>query len=191
MIWQKTYGMLTANPVLPSPPYLFGVMTDLYMTSQATAVRRECEGKGRRDRNTCRLLHELRVGASSIRRDWYCSIYPADPIMQGVANITFDRVSRGGESLAVEWIEGEAALLTRVSKGTREFVDKRIAHPDHGAEIEIPTMQDLDLAIDALGEVDRALHLLLLGADFDGPEPYVLFDWAAGLEVPWYVPPSD
>ncbi|MGO9558268.1 MAG: hypothetical protein ACLPYW_04160, partial [Acidimicrobiales bacterium] len=27
MIWQKTYGMLTANPVLPSPPYLFGVMT--------------------------------------------------------------------------------------------------------------------------------------------------------------------
>jgi hypothetical protein len=189
--------MLQANPAFSSsPPYVFGVITELYMASQATAVRRECEGKGLRDRNTYRLLHELRLAAPKITRDWYRSLYRIDDstfgtiVMSQIADKTFDRFCLGGESLAVEWVDYACAWLTTVSKGTREFVDKRIAHPDHGSEIAIPTMSDLDAAIDALGEVDRALHLLLLAADYDGPEPYVQFNWAAGLEVPWYLPSS-
>jgi hypothetical protein len=188
MVWRKTKEMLSANPNFSSPPYFFGIVTDLYATSQATAVRREVEGRGLRDRNTCRLLHELRLAAPTITRGWYRSIYPDDPFMQAMANNAFDRFSLGGDTLATDWVDFASTWLRAVSLRIREYVDKRIAHPDHASEIVIPTFSDLDAAVDALGEVDRQIHLLLRAADYDGPEPYVQFNWAAGLEMPWYVP---
>ena len=189
MVWQATRNMLRENPNFPAnPPYLFGVLTELYSTSQAAAIRREAEGRGLRDRNMRRLLHELRLAAPTISRTWFCALYPNNPIVQSVAYKTFEHFSLGGETLSVDWVDFAAAWLKEVSRGIREYMDKRIAHPDYEAPIEIPTFDDLDAAIEALGEVDRQLHLLLLAADYMGPTPVLQFNWAAGLEVAWYVP---
>lgn len=192
MVWRKTLEMLNANPAFQTDlPYFFAIVTELYATSQAAAVRRQIQDRGLAHRNMRRLLHDLELARTTITRQWFRARYLGDPFSQALADEVFDRFSLGGDTVAQAWIDFARRWLEVVSGNVRQYVDLRIAHEDHSSPVVIPTFAELDAVLEALGEVDRQLHLLLLGADLDGPEPIIPFNWAAGLEVPWYTPTGE
>lgn len=118
------------------PSYFFTFFTEWYATYQAIAIRRVC--KARYGQPSLRnLLTEIRHHPTLAKNQ-------VDPT----------RVAADIESL-------DAGSLGRV----RKYADEQVAHKQGAPPSDIPTIEDVHLAIDQLGAMFRKYMVLVLDED--------------------------
>ena len=81
-------------------------------------------------------------------------------------------------------VRGDIDRLKAVAQATKKYTNKYIAHLDRHPTVPVPTLLEIEEAIDLIGESLRKYTMLLTGADLKlGMN--VLFDWTAVFTVPW------
>jgi hypothetical protein len=118
------------------PSYFFTFFTQVYLTYQAIAIRRVC--KARHGQPSFRnLLTEIRLHPTLTKN-------PADP-----------------RDVAADIQSLDAGSLGRV----RKYADEQVAHKQEAPPRDIPTIEDVHLAIDQLGTLFRKYMVLVLDED--------------------------
>jgi hypothetical protein len=137
------------------PSYFFTFFTEWYATYQAIAIRRMC--KARQGQPSLRNL------LTEIRHHPRLTTNRADP----------KEVAADIESL-------EAGSLGRV----RRYADEQVAHKQDAPPSDVPTIEDVHLAIDQLGTLFRKYMVLVLNED-QWLETTVAGDVMAPFRMAW------
>jgi len=157
---------------------------DLYVAGQVMAVRRLADHQA--DGPTFslgRLLGDLERNPAVMNRDRFVLMHTTGEdddagFWTTQAQKVFDE--RFGDS------HGELSLLknrdrqdrlTAASQAISDFADRFVAHLDSRKLEELPTFEDLDMAIDAVGQVLKEVTLLLTAATLVDTEPTIQEDW--------------
>jgi hypothetical protein len=82
-------------------------------------------------------------------------------------------------------VQSDIDRLKAAAQATKKYTNKYIAHLDrHPTTVPVPTLLEIEEAIDLIGELLRKYTMLLTGADLKlGIN--VLFDWTTVFTVPW------
>jgi hypothetical protein len=108
--------------------------------------------------------------------------------IQHIGHRDFDEVfaSPDAECIDGERVRSDSETLAASVKPIKRYVDKHIAHYDRSRKpSDVPSFDDLDQAINALGEIFKHYLILLTGADRDPIEPIPQYDWVAPFRMPW------
>jgi hypothetical protein len=187
-IWRATRDMLEANPGFENPPFFFHWITERYHATQALGVRRQMDADQVHQQTMGRLLVTLEQGAHHLTRDWFVSMYRDDLWMKELGNRDFDRFAGpGGDTVPSSWFAELRSSLRMKVDPIRVFVNRRVAHID-GRDVTTPLVHEVDEAIDALSAATIDLSLLLNAAGLLSPEPTMQFNWAEGMDLPWWIP---
>lgn len=157
---------------------------DLYVAGQVMAVRRLADDRA--DGPTVslgRLLGDLERNPAVMNRDRYVSMHTTGEEDDATfwikqAQTVFDE--RFGDS---NWEFSRTKnhdrldRLTAASQAISDFADRFIAHLDSRKLAELPTYEDLDMAIHEVGEVLKEITLLLTAASLVDAEPTIQEDW--------------
>jgi len=74
--------------------------------------------------------------------------------------------------------------LSSASKAISAFADRYVAHVDTRGLSELPTFEDLDMAIDEVGEQLKEVTLLLTAGSLMNAEPVIQADWKRPFRDP-------
>ncbi len=157
---------------------------DLYVAGQVMAVRRIADDRA--DGPTVslgRLLGDLGRNPGVMSRDRYVLMHTTgedDDAEFWVAHAhkIFDQ--RFGDGQALFSSDKNRERLNRLvvaSQVISDFADRLVAHLDSRKLGELPTFEDLDRAIDEVGEVLKEVTLLLTASSLVDPEPTIQEDW--------------
>jgi AbiU2 len=140
------------------PSYFFTFFTQVYLTYQAIAIRRLC--KARHGQPSFRnLLTEIRLHPALTKNATDPKDVAAD--IQGL----------------------DAGSLGRV----RKYADEQVAHKQEAPPKDIPTIEDVHLAIDQIGTLLRKYLVLVLDED-QWLETSVAGDVMAPFRMAWLPP---
>ena len=170
-VWQSLSDIAAANPVVVANPFIMGWIGTLYYRRAITAVRAMVDPgmSGRADEtdSLVTVLLDIARHASQLQVTAHSGMQVANGATIDPAKVRADDTRR------------KAAAA-----GTKRYTNKYIAHLDRRPTAPIPTLPEIDQAIDLIGEVLLKYTMLLTGADLKlGIN--VLVDWTAALTVPW------
>ena len=190
--YREWIEMLKRNPEIPHSD-IIDFQIGNYGRSQAVAVRRQTD-VGRQSVSLGRLLQELSSDNGLITREWWVGQYEWGHQERG--DTDFDQFayldpkspdkSETGAELSQRKVEHDIERLNAEAAMIRKYVDKVIAHSDEKADrVEIPTLSDLDAAIDVLGNVFHTYNLLLTTGWLMRLDATPQFDRLAPFRMPW------
>ena len=157
---------------------------DLYVSGQVMAVRRLADDRA--DGPTVslgRLLGDLERNPAVMNRDRYVSMHTtgdehdASFWIEQAKNVFAERFGDGSASLCQAKNRDRLDRLSAASQAISDFADRFVAHLDTRKLVELPTYDDLDAAIDQVGEVLKEVTLLLTAASLVDAEPTIQEDW--------------
>jgi hypothetical protein len=192
-IYRGVGEVIRENPSLPDSAY-WRYHSDVYAETQAVAVRRQAD-RDRRVASLRRLIEEIRNEPSRLTWDRWLGLWGDE--RDGFVRGRWDHDFGGevGEHIDPAIPTADLERLMSEAESVKAYVDTHIAHAEDFDRPQAPprpsgfTPNDLDTAIDAIGELFRKYTDLLVVADVD-LHVHLLPQWLGPFEVPW-IRPSD
>ncbi len=126
-------------------------------------------------------------------RERHVALWSQDPWLAKQAHRNFDRFAdtdRPGQ-IDADLVRADLRALDRAADGVKHHVDETIAHAADQTTRVTPTYEDLNEAIDKIGDLVRKYTSLLEATVFGTLEPIIQSDWEAPFRVPWIRPRAD
>jgi len=187
MVFLRVDEIVRANPKLPES-YFFEYLSDTYAATQSVAVRRQAESADN-VQTLGRLLFELEENASLMTRGLWISMWGDDDgVRLGIADRQWDKYFAGevGDHLDPGIPLRDRETLVDQARKIKRYVDKYLAHADRKpGKFEDPTFDELDAAVDVLGELLARYNGLLTLRSLLQITPELQHDWEAVFRVPW------
>ena len=193
-IWREMrQGLIDASP---DESTFLDHYARLYAERQLIAVRRLVDLDARTVSLT-RLLTELSEQPASMTRRQHVELWnvPADANdvrdkwMLQRANDAFDRYADGdGDNVDPEQVRKDLVDWKQTCQKIKKIVDKRIAHFEAVDDSSIPkaTYDDLDQAIDVVGDLIGKYTLLFTAGSIAKMEPTIQGDWKRPFRAPLF-----
>lgn len=156
---------------------------DLYVAGQSLAVRRIADDRaGGPTLSLGRLLGDLGRNPAVMSRDRYVARHAAGGDEFGYwtrhAQATFDAKFGNADGLLCVVKNGDRSeRVSSASKSISDFADRYVAHVDSRGLDDLPTFEDLDRAIDEVGELLQDVTLLLTARSLMNTEPTIQENW--------------
>jgi hypothetical protein len=184
LVYRQTSQIIWANDTLPKESAFYGRMQLWYAESSLMAVRRQTKIDPQAI-SLARLLNEIQREPSLINRAHYTGLYKGYAT-EHLAEGMFDRIAGAG-SAAIDpaRVAADLAKLQQVARSCETFADKRIAHFDRGNAPKPPTYQDLDDALDLIGELLQKYNSIVLAEDIAFTTPVIQHNWKKIFELAW------
>lgn len=196
-IWRDVRDALLADTEATSDTFLASY-TRQYVGSAAMAVRRLADPNAKKNdsHSIGALIDDICKQPNVMTRErWTARDGKPDPrpgadeqmlkILAGNFDASFGDGSGG---LDGEKVVADLATLQERSKTVALFASRTVAHIDRRGMKDLPTFEDLDEAIDAVGEMYRRYFLLIDGASLLEVAPMIQHDWKAPLRRPIFEP---
>ena len=90
----------------------------------------------------------------------------------------------GANTIDPAAVQADVERLKQAAASTKRYSNKYITHLDRRPNAPVPGVEEIEAAIDLVGEMLKKYMLLITGKDLE-LEPKVLFDWTGSLTVPW------
>ena len=187
-MFQRVGKIIRANGNLP-PSYYWDFMRDTYGATVAMAVRRQAESSDRVI-SLGRLIAEIEADPSRITRKVFLEIWPEDDHQFG--GNQFDTMFAGSAGTHVDPTIPRADLraLESSARSVKRWADQYVAHVDaKPSKTSGPTFNDIDKAVDQIGDLFGRYSVLLHAADYVSLVPEIQHDWTAIFKEPWMRPP--
>jgi hypothetical protein len=84
-------------------------------------------------------------------------------------------------------IQADVDQLRNAAAAIKKYSNKYITHLDRQPKAVVPGEEEIEAAINLVGELLKKYMPLITGKDLD-LETRVLFDWTGSLNVPWLPP---
>jgi hypothetical protein len=200
-IWRGLAQVIEKHGSLPGSAY-WEHYFDVYAETQAMAVRRQAD-LHRDVASLGKLLSEVSEEARHLTPEWWIglwSIDEGDDFERALARRQWNDAFGGAVGVHLDPAIPAADLkrLTEGSEAVRQHVDKHIAHsedpgpvtkdPGKTAPGDTLTLNEVDDAIDLIGEVFTRYYSLFEAADMVSLEPVIQHDWLAPFREPWIRP---
>jgi hypothetical protein len=182
-IWRPLGTALDTNPDLRRT-LAASYMAATYTASQAVAVRRLAVDPKNNVVSFARLLTGIASAPRLISRDWWLS-HQDDSLLSQVEGPRDWQQFGGGAYLNAAVPRSDLRELEARVKPLDDYVNKYLAHHAEEQPSQVPSMADLDSALDRLGELLVKYVLLLHGADRGLIAPVVPGDVMAPFRVAW------
>jgi hypothetical protein len=188
--WRKWYRriheMVKANPSIDKGHPFYDWMFECYVATSCAAVRRLMD---KDQRNTPfsidNLLRDIDSKSLYITRSWFLERYRYQNGQRGSADELYDRYAGAGvDNPEIESLP-EVKTARDATKPIVCLVDKMIAHLDRKPPDEKVYLSDLDKAIDAVGDLYKALYLFVWLRSDDDLEPEDAIDWEWLFKESW------
>ncbi|MFL5840106.1 MAG: hypothetical protein ACJ77Z_06615 [Thermoleophilaceae bacterium] len=187
-LWRELGELITANPAVAETPSAFwDLMRETYGITQAIAIRRQAD----RDSRVCslaRLIEEMRDDAPRLTRDYFVGLWDKnDDYWTRVAHSAFDALAGpGGVHLDPEVPKTDLERLRSDASKMATYVNEHVAHDMAEPTVEdFPTFDDMNAAMDALGEMFKKYASVLTASSYVFLEPAMQYDWKAIFRRPW------
>jgi hypothetical protein len=184
--FQTVSDMVQSNGSLP-PSYFFEYIEDTYAITQSVAVRRQAECTAR-VKTLGRLIREVEQDAQRLTRDFWIGLWTnEDMVRHGIADRGWTSQWAGdvGDHLDPAIPARDLERLTTGAEKVADYVDQYLAHADARPKAGLPTLADLDAAIDLLGELYAKYGNLLTAAVYPILVPAIQHPWLAVFDHPW------
>jgi hypothetical protein len=200
-IWRKLGEVVQAHGALPDSAY-WQHYFDVYADTQAMAVRRQGD-LDYRVASLARLLSEIAGNPELLTREWWLSLWnieTGDDHERAFAAGQWDSSFGGdvGEHLDPALPTKALERLRDESEVVKKYVDKHLAHSeDPGPQPKDPgpseanvtlKLDEVDVAIDVIGEIFTLYYSLLTASGMAFLEPAIQHDWLAPFRQPWIRP---
>jgi hypothetical protein len=182
--FKEVTAIVNANGQLPGS-YFLEFTQDTYATSQAIAVRRQAEVSSRVV-SLGQLIAEIESDAGRLTRSYWVGLW-SDPTLGGRADAAFTRhfAPGGGNELDPAVPARDLQRLAAGARSVSAYVDEYVAHSDATQRTNLPTFDDLDTAIDTIGELFIAYYNLLTASTWHTLVPAIQHNWLAIFRQPW------
>ena len=158
-IWRGYMHLVRANPPVQAPDTFHSWVTSNYVRTQAIGIRRQTDN--RTDVVSLgRLLAEVEQFPGVVSRSRYVANYSTANL--DWANRDFDTlVGAGRDHLDPADVARDRARLDDSAQSVRHWVDKQVAHWDHGTFTDTITLTQIHTALeDVVSLADRYRNLL-------------------------------
>lgn len=170
----------------------FGVW---YATTQTSSVRRQLD----RRRGTVslrRLLDDIAQHPQVASRERHVAVWLSegpDPQREAEAHENFDRFASGRDRDHVDATRASADIEQLEAAGSvvEKYASEAVAHMAAEQTHEVPTFDELNRAIDQIGELVQKYASLLKAVMILRLEPVIQYDWKAPFRQPWISPEAD
>ena len=186
-IAQGVQDILRANTALP-PSRFVGWMSAAYGRAQASGVRRHAVAdRYGRDYSLAALLVDIRDHPEVLSRQRFKRKYANKTIfVKATADADFDDlVGPGCDHPSASRVERDLVRLRVRARKIKRYVDTHVAHYDRRRLRIPPSFDELDEALDFLGELCRRYHYLMFAIDRVPFEANIIDHWTAIFELPW------
>lgn len=187
----KSISTMTQTAELP-PSFAFELLSDWYVRAQATGVRRQTEIH-EDAASLATLLDQMAKHPEVLTRGRYVSLAPDDEhgFLRRRADESFDRVAgEGSYTIPADLPNKAIERLREASLPVKQYVDRIVAHHDR-RDTSVPTLQELDGALDAIEEEFTTWSGWLTGQQRLVMVPVPQYDWLAPFRVPWLRPENE
>lgn len=196
-IWREVRDALLADTEATSDTFLASY-TRQYVGSSAMAVRRLADpnAKDNDSHSIGALIDDIGKQPGVMTRErWVSRDREPDPRpgadeeLRKLLARNFDKTfGDGSGGLDPGKVAADLATLKARSEAVAAFASRTVAHIDRRGMEELPTFDDLDKAIDVVGEMYKRYFLLIDGASLLEVAPVIQHDWKAPLRRPIFEP---
>lgn len=173
------------NKKILTPGAFFDWMCNNYMVSTPIGLRRLTD-QDKRSVSLWRLLYEILENPGVINRETYKALYRSD--MQSLGDTAFDLViGKGRKNLSKTQVKSDLCAIEKAEERIRRLVNKKIAHThlNPHAIKKLPTLNDLDQALNTIDKVFCKYYLLLTACEMRSVRAERQYDWQKVLYYPW------
>jgi hypothetical protein len=201
-IFWGVQGMIRLNPSLHRPSSFYGFLGSVYSQASVIAIRRQAEDN-KQSISMARLLREMSEHPSFLTRARFRAMYPeketvivyepngahAEEMDLGIADEDFNRFAApGAETIDPGIVRKDRESLEQKAAICSDYADQRVAHYDTKPTAATPKFQDVNEAIDLLGEFVKKYFLLFRATGITSLDPVFQGDWRAIFREPWIKP---
>jgi hypothetical protein len=190
--WDRVSAMLADNPDLPDS-YWWEFMFETYGVTQASAVRRQADG--RRDVDSLmRFIMDMQKGAAALTKAWWIDTLwnPSHPVERYEAERQWSEHFGGDveDHLDPAIPNADAAELKRAAEKVKRYVDENVAHTtaapkEPAASLELAEVHE---AMETVDRLFRRYYSLLTCSGWMTTTPVEQDDFYAPFRVPWMRP---
>lgn len=173
------------NTKILSPGAFFDWMCNNYMDSAPIGLRRLTD-QDKRSISLWRMLYEILENPGVINRETYKSLYSLE--MQSLGDTGFDHViGKGRKKLSKTQVRSDLRAIEEAEERIRRLVNKKIAHThlNRHAIKKLPTLNELDQALNTLDKILCKYYLLLTACEMGSVSAERQYDWKEVLCFPW------
>ena len=200
-IWRGVAEVIRENGSLPDSAF-WQYSIDLYAGTQAMAVRRQGD-LDYRVASLARLLTEVAEHAEQLTPEWWVGLWnieAEDDYERTYARGQWDDTFGGDVGVHLDPAIPRADLerLRNESEAVKKYVDKHIAHSEDPGPPKDPgsappeeatlTVDEIDHAIDLIGEIYTHYYTLFTASGWAFLEPAIQHDWLAPFRQAWIGP---
>lgn len=133
-----------------------------------------------------RFLSKLKTNPGTLTRDRYKAMFVRGDYTEREADALWDKLVGEGKAAPSDAdIDAEIAVPKQKTEVLVRFIDRRIAHRDRKEADAVPTVKDLDDAIDYLEQLLRKYYNLFRALDTPDLLPVWQYDWKVVFNRPW------
>jgi hypothetical protein len=179
-----------ADPPLPSSVF-FDAIGIWYVATQGTNVRRQLD-RTRGTVSLARLLDEVAHYPGVMTRQRHLDVW-TDPEFVELAHANFDLFSgaRERDGIDVALVRADLARLEQLGGVVQGYVNDAITHTADQTVHAVPTFDQLNAAIDAIGDLVKKYASFLKAVTLWQFEPIIQEDWRAPFRRAWIPPETD
>ena len=189
--WRGLVEMTQENDGIP-PSTFFDALGVWYVAAQATAVRRQLD-RDPRSISLWRLLGDIAEHPEVMTRERHVALWLEDTDDERErahnerrANENYDKFAgEGNDVIAPERTLEDRERLVTLAKPITDHVNKSVAHTDEENLAAVPTWEDLNAALDELGELLKKYVSLLKAEWLARVAPVQQTPWERAFTVAW------
>ena len=182
-LYRQVTAMIDAKPALQVPSACYDWMQLVYVTSQASAIRRLVDWD-RRSISLVRLIEEIADHPEVLSRRRFVGLYRGH-LPSAFGHRHFQRIARPGADLVDRrLIRRHRRELLTAHRRLRTFVNKYVAHRDKRPMRHLPTYADLDRCVDVVERLGKE-YSFILKAEGTSVVPAIMGDWKKPFRVAW------
>lgn len=194
--------MIRMNPGLHRSSSFYGFLGGIYSQASVMAIRRQAEDN-KQSISMGRLLREMSEHPSFLTRARFRAMYPdkesvivceangahVEEMELGVADEDFNRFAApGADAIDPGLVKKDREVLEQKAAICSDYADERVAHYDANPTAATPRFQDVNDAIDFLGELVTKYYLLFRATGITSLDPVFQGDWRSIFREPWIRP---
>ena len=181
-VYKRLVDIVDANPNIQQPNAFYDWLQSCYIVDASTTIRRLLDFH-EDTVSLANLANNIKANSHIISRKWYVSQHKLRN-----ANKEFDlHVGEGRDCIDSDDLNSRLEDVRNASGLVKDYVDKLVAHTDKKVPDKLPTFNDLDNAIDAIGIFFKYLHILLNQGSAI-LEPVEEYRWEKLFREPWIIP---
>ncbi len=188
-LFREVREIVLANGTLADTPSVYwAAWFDTYVHYGASALRRQLKNSDE-SVSLARLLRQIADQPTLLSREWYLRDHPGgtEAWFVAQAHCAFDKFAgSGGQHVDSALVSVDRDALLAAGKDVESYVDRVVAHRDKRPPSVIPTLTDMDKALDVTFDLASKYHLLLERRGYGFPvAAWVGDEWRDLFKVPW------